>query len=125
MKINHNFIWFELAVIYFVSGVALGIWMAASGDHGLFPVHAHVNLLGWVSLSLMGLLYRQFPHLAATGLATVHFWLYNLGLPVIFISLTLYLKGNTGIEPVLGAGSSVVGVSVLLFAVNVLKNIRG
>src|SRR5437762_11615409 len=54
--------WFvRLAVVWFVAGVALGIGMAASHDHSFFPVHAHINLLGWVSLSLFAGFYRLWP----------------------------------------------------------------
>jgi len=46
---NHNLrarAWFRLAAAYFAVGVMLGVAMGASGDHSLFPVHAHINLLG-------------------------------------------------------------------------------
>lgn len=46
-------------------GVCLGIGMGISHDFHLAPVHAHLNLLGWTSLSLMGLTYRAFADLAA------------------------------------------------------------
>lgn len=46
-------------------GVSLGIWMGIQHDFRLAPVHAHLNLLGWTSLSLIGLTYRAWPQLAA------------------------------------------------------------
>lgn len=44
------------------------------------PVHAHVVLLGWVGLTIFGLVYRALPGWgtlspAAVKLATVHLWL--------------------------------------------------
>jgi cbb3-type cytochrome oxidase subunit 1 len=39
----------------------------------LAPVHAHLNLLGWASLALFGIVYRLYPELAARRLAAVHF----------------------------------------------------
>lgn len=47
--------WLRLAAVYFAVGVILGVLMGASGDHSLFPLHAHINLLGWVSMALIGL----------------------------------------------------------------------
>jgi hypothetical protein len=35
-------------------GMVWGAWMGASGNHASFPAHAHLNLLGWVSLAIMG-----------------------------------------------------------------------
>ena len=58
-----------------VVGVSLGMYMGIIHDFQLAPVHAHVNLLGWASLSLFGIVYRLFPELQAGRLARVHFLL--------------------------------------------------
>ncbi|MFZ9311856.1 MAG: hypothetical protein ACO24O_10230 [Arenimonas sp.] len=121
---NTTATWFKLAVLYLVIGVALGLHMAKSGNHGMYPVHAHINLLGWVSMSLFGLIYRQFPALAGNKLAKAHFWIYNLALPVNMATLYMYLGGNAGIEPVLGVASMVLGLAIAIFAINVLKNAK-
>jgi hypothetical protein len=115
-------IWIKAAVLYFMMGVGLGIYMGASGDHVLIPVHAHFNLLGWVSLALIGLIYRQFPVAGSSRLATVQFWLHNLGLIVAMLLLAGILRGHSGLDPVIGLASVVIGVSVVLFAINVFKN---
>ena len=52
-----------------VVGVAMGIGMGIAHDFQLAPVHAHTNLVGWASLSLMGLTFRAWPELAAGRLA--------------------------------------------------------
>ena len=62
-----------LAVILLIGGVVLGIFMAMHKDYQLAPVHAHVNLVGWVSLAIFGLTYRAFPRLKETRLAGLHF----------------------------------------------------
>jgi len=116
--------WFKIAVIYLVAGVALGLHMAKSGNHTMYPGHAHINLLGWVSMALFGVIYRQFPDMGNSVLAKAHFWLYNLALPVNMVMLYLYLGGDTGIEPVLGIASMVLGLAIALFAINVVKNAR-
>ena len=113
---NRSSTWLRIAVVYFVVGVTLGIVMGASGDHGLMPVHAHINLLGWVSMTLFGLIGRAHPDVLRGPLATAQFWLYNLGVPALLVGLTLLLRGNAALGPVVGALSMVVGVAVLLFA---------
>ena len=115
-------IWIKAAVVYFMMGVGLGIYMGASGDHILIPVHAHFNLLGWVSLALMGLIYRQFPVAGSNRLATVQFWLHNIGLLVAMLLLVGLLRGHAALDPLIGVASIVIGVSVVLFAINVFKN---
>lgn len=64
-----------LAALSLIVGVSLGIVMAASHDHQLMPVHAHLNLVGWASLALFGLVYRAYPSLSARRMAKVHMML--------------------------------------------------
>jgi hypothetical protein len=61
-----------LAALSLIVGVSLGIFMAASHDHQLMPVHAHINLVGWASLALFGLVYRAYPELGQRRLAKLH-----------------------------------------------------
>jgi hypothetical protein len=58
---------FKAAVLFAIVGVGFGIAMAMSQDHSVAPAHAHINLLGWVSLFLIGIYYRLHPALDATG----------------------------------------------------------
>lgn len=115
--------WFlRIAVFYLIVGVSLGLFMAASHDHSMFPVHAHLNLLGWVSMCLFGLFYRAFPQAAETGLAKAHVWIYIPAHFVQMVLLTLLFRGYTMVEPALGVVSSLVGVAILCFAITVWKS---
>jgi hypothetical protein len=116
--------WIKMAAIYLVLGVLMGIHMGKSHDFVLAPVHAHINLLGWATMALMGVLHHLFAAQLCNRLASVQFWLHQLATPVLLIALALLLLGHTEVEPVVGLASLVVGVSVLLFVVNVLKNLR-
>lgn len=117
--------WFRVAIVYFVVAVALGIVMGASGDHTLMPVHAHINLLGWVSMALFGLLGLVYPAITTGRLAAWQFWLYNTGVPVMLLALTARLRGMAAIEPLIGIASIVVGIAVALFAWLVLTRLAG
>lgn len=117
--------WFlRLAVLYFIAGVGLGIHMASSHDYGLAPVHAHLNLLGWVSMALFGLFYRAVPAAAGSKLAKAHFWIFVPAHLVQMVTLHMFILGNKGIEPVLGLASVLVGVAVLCFAAVVWQNTK-
>jgi hypothetical protein len=115
--------WIRLAVVYFVFAVGLGIVMGASADHTMMPVHAHLNLLGWASMALLGLVGMAWPSTVQGALANVQFWLHNLGVPVMLGALAWRLKGHAGVEPVIGIASMVVGASVALFAWLVLTRV--
>lgn len=115
---------FRLAVLYFVAGVLLGLFMAASGDHSMFPVHAHLNLLGWVTLSLFGVYYRLLPAAAGTRLARIQFWIY---VPAHFVQMVLLFtkfRNHPEVEPALAVASTLVGVGVLCFAAVVWRNTK-
>jgi hypothetical protein len=124
-KLNKMSNWYlRLAVLYFVAGVAMGIGMAASQNHSMAPVHAHVNLLGWVSLSLFGLFYRVVPEAAASKLAQAQFWLYVPAHLVQMLALAALYCGYPGAEPVLGIASTLVALGVLCFATVVWQHTR-
>jgi hypothetical protein len=107
-------LWLKLAGLYFFIGVALGVGMGLSGDHHLFPLHAHINLLGWVSMALFGLIGRV---LQPGRVLKAHFWLYNLSLPVMCLALLFMLNGKPAFGPLLGLASLGVAGGVLLFVV--------
>ena len=120
---NNMSSWYlRLAVLYLIAGVSLGIFMAASHDHSMFPVHTHLNLLGWVSMALFGLFYRSWPGAAQTTLAKVQFWTYVPAHFVQMVALAWLYRGNAAIEPVLALASVVVGIAILCFAVVVWKH---
>ncbi|MGE8180185.1 hypothetical protein [Pseudomonas mandelii] len=115
---NHNprsRTWFRLAALYFAIGVMLGVAMGASGDHSLFAVHAHINLLGWVSMALFGIIGTAHPSITEGRVAAAQFWIYNIGVPLMLGALTLRLKGFPSVEPLIGVASLLIGCSVLLF----------
>lgn len=112
----------RLAAAWFVVGVAFGIGMAASHEHGMFPVHAHINLLGWVSMALFAAFYRAWPQAANARLARWHFWLYAPAHLVMMVALALLYRGVGRVEPLLAVASIVVGLGALCFAVVVWQN---
>ncbi len=116
--------WIAIAVVYFVAAVALGNFMAASEDFRLRGLHVHLNLLGWVSMALFGIVYRLFPQVAATRLAAAHFWLYQLALPPMMAGLAGLLLGHAALAPLVAASSVAVGVAIALFAIGFWRSAK-
>ena len=111
--------WIVIGLVYFVVAVSLGVVMGASHDFRLKVVHVHANLLGWVSMSLMGLVYRLYPSAATSRLAGWHFALYQLALPVMLGGLAALMLGQRAAEPVVGIASVVMLAAVVCFALAV------
>jgi cbb3-type cytochrome oxidase subunit 1 len=114
----------KISVIYFMIGVLFGLYMSMTHDYSFTPVHVHINLLGWTALTLAGIIYHLFPAVSATKLAKAHFWLHNIGLPLMMIGLIILISGNEGIVPVIAAGGLLTTLAVLLFGYNVLTKLK-
>ncbi len=111
----------KVAVIFALVGMALGIKMAISGEHDQVQAHAHINLVGWVTMMLYGLFYKSHNDAAQSKLAVVQFWLSTLGAIVINIGVYLLYTGFPEAEPVAALGSMAVILGMAVFAVVAFK----
>lgn len=115
---------FKLAALYLLLGLTLGVFMGATRQFALMPVHAHINLLGWTLLLLAGLLFARFPQLAATRLAQAFFWIFNISVPISMLLLAFELTGHPGVGPFLGVASMGMWLGGVCLALNILSNLR-
>ena len=107
---------FKAAVLMALAGMAWGIDMAISGDHSQMPAHAHLNLMGWVSLFLFGIFYRLHPALDGARAALVQVWIWIVATVVLIIGVAMLLAGKDMGEPVATVGSLAALLDMLLFA---------
>ena len=116
---------FAAAALYAMIGVSWGLVMSISKDHGTYSAHAHLNLLGWVSLALMGTFYAVLGQAVAGWVKLVNFTLSNIGVISMICGLYLYL-GQKGPPSVFGPLLAVGGLSVvagfLVFGVTVISS---
>jgi cbb3-type cytochrome oxidase subunit 1 len=104
------------ALIFFGTGVTLGVMMSVSQDFALRPVHVHVNLLGWVGFFIYAAFYRLMPSAAESRLAWAHFYTAAIGTPVMLLGLWLVVvMGTTAGLPLLLGGEALTVLSVALF----------
>jgi len=78
---------FRAAVLMVIAGMIWGIVMGISQDHSTMPAHAHLNLLGWVSLFLFGIYYHLRPAVGLNRLALVQVWIWIVGAIVLTIGV--------------------------------------
>ncbi|MEK3732256.1 MULTISPECIES: cytochrome-c oxidase [Paenibacillus] len=113
----------KIAAVYFFIGILLGMYMSINHTYNYSSIHAHVNLLGWASLGLAGVIYHLFPAAGESIFGKVHFWLHNIGLPLMMTGLFLLVHGYEAVEPVIAAGGILVTLGVLSFLYTVFTNI--
>lgn len=115
----------KVSVIYFLIGVIVGLVMGIADAFKYTSAHAHINLLGWASLAIVGVIYTVYPDAGKTKLASLQFWLHNIGLPLLIVSMLMFPNDikSVGI-PTAAAGGLLVIASVVVFVVNVFGKVR-
>jgi len=115
-------IWYiAIALLMLFAGEIFGEWMASNRDHSLALVHAHLNVVGWASFALFGLIHHAFPVLASSRLAMAQFLIATFS--TVFFIAGLWVVWAVG-NP-LGAilGSYALMLATALFTVMFFKRV--
>ena len=117
----------SLATLFFLTGalavligMCWGIVMSATQDHALAPAHAHLNLIGFVVMSIYGIYYALTPRAAAGIIARVHYGLALLGVVLIVPGIVWAVQG-TG-DTAAKLGSVVTVLAMLVFIAQILRH---
>jgi len=110
------------AMSYALAGMGLGIYMAASQNHGQHVTHAHILLVGFITSLVYGVVYKLWLRTARPALAWVQFLAHQLGVLAMCVGLFLLYGGFVPppqLEPILGFSSVavLVGAATMLFMV--------
>ena len=106
---------FRAAVLMAAAGMIWGIVMGISQDHATLPAHAHLNLLGWVSLFLFAIYYHLHPAVDRTALASLQVWVWITGTIIMTIGVALVHSGREIGDPIAAVSSLMVLVDMLIF----------
>ena len=87
----------KLSVLYFLVGTGMGLTMEILQDHTLS---------------------------GATVMAKLHFWLYNISLPLFMLGLSFMLYGNESLTILLAIFPNILVLSVLIFVLNVFLDVK-
>ena len=112
---------FSAGAAYGLAGMVWGVIMAAREDFTLAPAHAHLNLLGWMALSVMGAFYALAGARAPLRLGWINFALSNVGVIVGIPALAMMLAGDKAATPLVQGGMGVVILGMLTFLAAILS----
>ena len=112
---------FTAAVVCGLTGMVWGAWMASTDVFTLAPAHAHLNLLGWVSLAIMGGFYVLAGPRAPARLGWANFVLSTAGVAIITPSLAALLSGDKALVVVVTFGTVLTILGMVCFAAAVLS----
>ncbi len=103
-------------------GIGLGILMGIRHDFMLVQAHAHLNLLGFVTMFLSALYYRAVPQAAGSKLARLQAIVGVAGAAAFPAGIAcVVLGGRDHVGAIVVAGAVTVFVSMALFAAIVLR----
>ncbi|MDH5648565.1 MAG: TonB-dependent receptor [Gammaproteobacteria bacterium] len=115
------------ALGYAIIGLALGIFMAASKDHGHLVTHAHIMLIGFVVSFIYGLCHKLWLNNIVSKLSLAQFYIHQIGTVGVVIGLFLYYGKFVTLEtidPVLALSSIAVLIGMVLMKILFIKSTK-
>ena len=113
------------ALGYAIVGLALGIYMAASKNHGQLVTHAHIMLIGFVVSFIYAVCHKLWLNNSTSKLAITQYYVHQVGTLVVVTGLFLYygkFVSLEAIDPVLAISSITVFVGMVMMKVLFLKS---
>lgn len=111
----------RISAIFGLIGTILGSHMAGAGSYAFRPIHAHILLVGWLSMFAWGVFYRIYK-VRAKRLVAFHGWTAIIGAVGLSTGMWLQFMQPFNINATFSLIFYIVGGTILLvsFAVFVL-----
>lgn len=110
--------------LFVLVGMIVGMYMGANEDFRIAPAHAHLNLLGWVTMALYGGFYAFTAKTMSKRLAWTNYALSTVGVLVLIPALAMYLTTRSqALIPFLGTGEVLTVLSLLVFLISAFREL--
>jgi hypothetical protein len=87
---KNSLVLLRFAGVFGLIGAFLGAHMAGAGSYAFRPVHAHILVVGWLSLFAWAVYYKVF-QTRQTILTKIHVWSAILGSSGLSLGMWLYM----------------------------------
>ena len=115
---------FTFGILFVLGGMLLGMHMGASNDFRLAAAHAHINLVGWVTMALYGTFYALTAQTMSERMAWINFLVSAAGALVQIPALIMFLlTSDKGIIPVMVIGEALTVLGAAIFLISVLREL--
>lgn len=102
----------RISAIYALIGALIGSDMAGRKDYDLVPGHAHILVVGWLTLVVYGIFYHVFKEISMKKIAKLHAWTSLIGGGLMPLMMLLYNKVENPVTLI----AFIVTASILLLA---------
>jgi cbb3-type cytochrome oxidase subunit 1 len=115
------------SLVWFTAGIALGLAMAMHPAWVIYrPAHAHMNVVGFITMMIFGVGYQLLPRLfghklQSRALAIAHWWLANVGLALMTAGFMLAPHIGAGSAAITSTGGSLFAIGAFAFVYNLLR----
>jgi hypothetical protein len=112
------------ALAYVAIGMGLGIYMAASHDHGQHITHAHILLVGFVVSFIYAVIHKLWLGETAARFARLQFIAHQVGAAMMSCGLFLLYGGfvpEEQIENLLAPSTVIVFIAAIMMIVMVVR----
>lgn len=112
---------------YAIIGLALGIFMAASKNHGHLVTHAHILLIGFVVSFIYGLCHKLWLNNIVSKLSTAQFYIHQIGTLGVIVGLFLFygkFAEMETVDPLLAVSSIAVLFGMVLMKVLFIQSTK-
>lgn len=103
------------AGIYGLLGTIMGAHMAGSGSYALRPIHAHVLVVGWLSLFSWSVFYQAFD-VKYNALSKFHVWTAITGTTGLILGMFINNVASLGLPDVVTLIAYIGGGVILLLS---------
>jgi hypothetical protein len=106
-------VFITLGFVLVIIGMCFGVWIGLSEEFVLAGTHAHLNLLGFVTSVLYGLIHSAYPKLVESRLAWPQCIAHFIGVLIFVPGIAIVV--TTGEPLVVAIGSSLVLLAATMF----------
>jgi drug/metabolite transporter (DMT)-like permease len=108
---------FAVGAIFALIGMVWGVQMSVTHDHTLSPAHGHLNLIGFVAMSVFGAYYALTPAAAASRIGGVHFALTVVTVLVLTPGIAMAITEQGEGLAQIGSLLAILTMAVFVYAV--------
>lgn len=105
----------RIAALFGLVGTVLGSHMAGSGSYAFKPIHAHILLVGWLSMFSWGVFYRIYK-VRAKKLVSLHGWTAIIGSTGLTVGMWLQYLKPFDVNETLSLIFYIIGGTILLIS---------
>ncbi len=108
----------RIAAVYALIGAMLGSDIAGRKDYAMVPGHAHILVVGWLTLFAYGIFYYLFKEIGMRKTAVLQAWTSIIGGGLMPLSMLIYYKNENNLTMITFISSaSILLLAIILFAV--------